>query len=920
MSSYQQPKGRGGGGRDFNRSQNRGGGGGQQFGGQSRGGGAPRGGGGGQRGNFQGSRGGFHGSRGGGGGGRGGFGGAPQYNDPTPMKEIESELAVDEAKRSWVGKNGKTCQLLVNFFNLKVNNNLPIFRYNVDVFDIPIQREEAAGSSQTEHKEKKPEPTKSRETRQHALWTFLREKFPDFYKKPGFAYDDRDILYSVYDLMPNGEDADPRRDISFTYHVTIRAKQQWQLDIQSLNIILTSLCRQPFGILADRVQCEIDRRFLIGGRRYEAFPIKECLLMLRGLKSAIKKGPGNQFLANYDVHHSAFLKPKCGLLEFYAMSKGISMPSLSQGDLQAMQNMSMNDDQKRELNTLLHGMRLRTTYGEARSHRYTKIADSTAATTVIDGKNLTVAEYFKKKLGKTLDFPNLPLVWCGNEAKKILIPMELLTVDASFQRIKMKLPDELQALTNSFTTTEPKRRFNHVLNLMDECRVHRDETAAAFGIEIGKKMLEIGGRILGIPQAMQRLQVASGFPVVDGGRLAVVNVNGAVRDERELREKAGQLANFCQSKGLRFTGNTEFVELNARDRRRMHQQLDGLKDRLSSKSLVLFVVHNSDKCTYDDVKTYCDLELGLRTQFMRQRTFCKIPQPTLLSNMWRKMNNKVGGRNAYVPAHLWPKFTNPKEPTMFVGIDVTHPGAGEAAATSVAALVGNLDLEAATYGATVRILPPRCEKVEVVGEMLVQRLKAFEKKNGMLPKHIVVFRDGVSESQFDMVLDFELASMKRWTDKKPNYKPTFTVVIVQKRHATRFYAPKGGDPKGNVLPGTVVDRYITNEEQKEYYLCAHKGLLGTSRPIHCVVLEDQWNLTADEVQHCTNVLCNLVGRASGPVSLPAPVQYAHLVCFRARSYMNSYRRNRQPLPNPLKAKETEKFDAHEDLRSFMYFS
>ncbi|KAI6230169.1 hypothetical protein M3Y99_01094700 [Aphelenchoides fujianensis] len=869
MSSYQQPKGRGGGGRDFNRSQNRGGGGGQQFGGQSRGGGAPRGGGGGQRGNFQGSRGGFHGSRGGGGGGRGGFGGAPQYNDPTPMKEIESELAVDEAKRSWVGKNGKTCQLLVNFFNLKVNNNLPIFRYNVDVFDIPIQREEAAGSSQTEHKEKKPEPTKSRETRQHALWTFLAKKFPELSKKPGFAYDDRDILYSVYDLLPNDEDADPRRDISFTYHVTIRAKQQWQLDIQSLNIILTSLCRQPFGILADRVQCEIDRRFLIGGPRYEAFPIKECLLMLRGLKSAIKKGPGGQFLANYDVHHSAFLKPSCGILEFYAMSKGISMSSLSQVDLQAMQNMSMNDDQKRELNTLLHGMRLRTTYGETRSHRYTKIADSTAATTVIAGKNQTVAEYFKKKLGKTLRFPNLPLVCCGNEAKKILIPMELLTVDASFQRIKMKLPDELQALTNSFTTTEPKRRFNHVLNLMDECRVHRDETAAAFGVEVGKKMLEIGGRILGIPPAMQRLQTAKDFPPVDGGRLAVVNVNGAVRDERELREKAGQLVNFCQSKGLRFTGNTEFVELNARDRR-MHQELDQLKSRLTSKSLVLFVVHNSDKCTYDDVKTYCDLTLGLRTQFILQRTFFKIPQPTLLSNMWRKMNNKVGGRNAYVPANLWPKFTNPREPTMFVGIDVTHPGAGEATAASVAALVGNLDIEAATYGATV--------------------------------------------------LDYELASMKRWTDKKPNYNPTFTVVIVQKRHATRFYAPKGGDPKGNVLPGTVVDRYITNEEQKEYYLCPHKGLLGTSRPIHCVVLEDQWNLTADEVQHCTNVLCNLVGRASGPVSLPAPVQYAHLVCFRARSYMNSYRRNRQPLPNPLKAKETEKFDAHEDLRPFMYFS
>lgn len=54
------------------------------------------------------------------------------------------------------------------------------------------------------------------------------------------------------------------------------------------------------------------------------------------------------------------------------------------------------------------------------------------------------------------------------------------------------------------------------------------------------------------------------------------------------------------------------------------------------------------------------------------------------------------------------------------------------------------------------------------------------------------FRDGVADSQFEMVVGAELNSMKR-ACKKLNIDPKFTVLIVQKRHCTRFYAKDGGD-------------------------------------------------------------------------------------------------------------------------------
>lgn len=49
-----------------------------------------------------------------------------------------------------------------------------------------------------------------------------------------------------------------------------------------------------------------------------------------------------------------------------------------------------------------------------------------------------------------------------------------------------------------------------------------------------------------------------------------------------------------------------------------------------------------------------------------------------------------------------------------------------------------------------------------------------------------MFRDGVSESQFLEVLSFELRAMRAaCTELQPNYEPSMTFIVVQKRHHTR---------------------------------------------------------------------------------------------------------------------------------------
>ena len=63
----------------------------------------------------------------------------------------------------------------------------------------------------------------------------------------------------------------------------------------------------------------------------------------------------------------------------------------------------------------------------------------------------------------------------------------------------------------------------------------------------------------------------------------------------------------------------------------------------------------------------------------------------------------------------------------------------------------------------------------------------FRNVNLQLPQKIVVYRDGVSDSQFTEILAIELAGMRAACKEiETNYEPGFTIVIVQKRNRAQF--------------------------------------------------------------------------------------------------------------------------------------
>lgn len=111
-----------------------------------------------------------------------------------------------------------------------------------------------------------------------------------------------------------------------------------------------------------------------------------------------------------------------------------------------------------------------------------------------------------------------------------------------------------------------------------------------------------------------------------------------------------------------------------------------------------------------------------------------------------------------------------------------------------------------------------------LAQMMKERLTAFQNKNRTLPTRVIVYRDGVSEGQFQIVVGEELPLMKEafqsFNTPQKQYQPKLTIIICGKRHHTRFYPSEASaaDRDGNPRPGTVVDRGVTAVYDFDFFL------------------------------------------------------------------------------------------------------
>ncbi|VAI93568.1 unnamed protein product [Triticum turgidum subsp. durum] len=89
----------------------------------------------------------------------------------------------------------------------------------------------------------------------------------------------------------------------------------------------------------------------------------------------------------------------------------------------------------------------------------------------------------------------------------------------------------------------------------------------------------------------------------------------------------------------------------------------------------------------------------------------------------------------------------------------------------------------------------------------------------------------------------------------------------------------------NVPPGTVVDKEVCHPKNFDFYMCAHAGMIGTSRPTHYHVLHDEIGFSADELQEFVHSLSYVYQRSTTAISVVAPIMYAHLAAAQVGAFV-----------------------------------
>ncbi|XP_066316256.1 protein argonaute 4A-like [Miscanthus floridulus] len=93
-----------------------------------------------------------------------------------------------------------------------------------------------------------------------------------------------------------------------------------------------------------------------------------------------------------------------------------------------------------------------------------------------------------------------------------------------------------------------------------------------------------------------------------------------------------------------------------------------------------------------------------------------------------------------------------------------------------------------------------------------------------------------------------------------------------------------GLPRGK-KGGTVVDTGICHPRNYDFYMCAHAGTIGTTRPAHYQVLHDEIGFSPDALQELVHCLSYVYQRSTSAISVVAPVYYAHFAAKQVRQFV-----------------------------------
>lgn len=523
-------------------------------------------------------------------------------------------------------------------------------------------------------------------------------------------------------------------------------------------------------------------------------------------------------------------------------------------------------------------------------------------------KKISVQEYYRSKYNIELEYPDMRLVEMQDH--EVVYPAELLELKG-LQRYNRKLSVDMTSRMISYTAQRPQDRMDHIHSCKGLFAHEKDPNLARYGLEISQNMLTTKARLLPSPE------------IQFGNAKHNPGVNGRwdLRGKRFYKPHTKPLTCWAigYHPGPRNGFDQHFIDewrLNFIRAFKLHGGLvqcnpvsllmtddigtsvaklhDTAKGAYGeSPQLIIVITGNQDVGHYARIKKSCDCRYGIPSQVLQSDRYRNGGKPQLHSNVAMKVNTKLGGATARAVPTSSGTALGPS--SMIIGADVTHPMMGVWTPSLAAMSVSN-DLQGISYWGGREVNGTRKEIISesnirgILTPFFSEWIKTVGKKSP--PAIIYYFRDGVSETEYQEILNKEVKTIRETMSKVAGtiWKGKMCVVVANKRHHVRAFpnpqARNTCDRNGNPLPGTLLDRDVTSPQGWDFFLYSHIALQGTARPVHYTILQDE---VKHKPEHLINMIyeqCYQYVRSTTSVSVHPAIYYAHLISVRARHHEN----------------------------------
>uniref|UniRef100_A0A663ECB4 Piwi-like protein 2 n=1 Tax=Aquila chrysaetos chrysaetos TaxID=223781 RepID=A0A663ECB4_AQUCH len=511
--------------------------------------------------------------------------------------------------------------------------------------------------------------------------------------------------------------------------------------------------------------------------------------------------------------------------------------------------------------------------------------------TLASGEEITFVDYYSKAYGITISELDQPLLVHRPKEKRMpegkvrqglhLLDMILLVPELTFMTGVPEIRKDSRMVKMLQSPSQHYARLTSLLRRIKDSPEASQELMR-WGLTLDPDIHRVGaGRVL--PAERINMRHSSFIPTEDLSWNREVTREASISAiamnywllvyPKRLQDLAKNLVatmeSVCGPIGMRVS-RPALVELKDDRIETYAKTIRTVLDSEDKVQLLLCIISSSREDLYGAIKKLCCVQSPVPSQVINAQTLAgqlgkmrSVVQKVLL-----QLNCKLGGE-------LW-GVDIPLKHLMVIGMDVYH--GRSKGMRSVIGFVASMNHILTKWYSRVVFQMPHQEIADSLRLCLADALQHFHEMNHCLPKKIVVYRDGVSDSQLNTVLKYEIPQMQKCFDTFENYQPSMVVMVVQKQISTNFYTLTA-EQFTSPPPGTVIDHTVTSSDWQDFFLLAHRSRQGCSIPTRYVCVLNTANLSCEHLQRLTFKLCHLYWNWPGTIRVPAPCKYAHKLAF-----------------------------------------